>query len=121
MAGLIQTALGQLLGAVGGAVVAGKKLYEKHEGQALQEEEEKSDKGSSEVAKTYKIAQEKGITAPEKIIFDEKGTPLATKAELAELMAKQSLSDSFSARKKGSDKIAARKKELEEKVKEGGK
>ena len=47
--------------------------------------------------------------------------PLATKAELAELMAKQSLSDSFSARKKGSDKIAARKKELEEKVKKGGK
>ncbi len=131
MAGLIQTAIGQLLTATGAAVATGKKAYEKNEGQANQKEAEEKEAlsvateadlrmlgASPEAAKAYRLAQERGSTSPERIIFDKDGKPLATYAEMAELLAGETLKNSFSSRLRSKKKIEERRKLLEGKTHE---
>ena len=126
MAGLIQTAIGQLLGATGAAIAAGGKAHEKNERQAIQEGEEEKEAqavateadlqiagASPEAAKAYRLAQERGSASPERIIFDKDGKPLATYSEMAELLAGQSLNNTFSARLRSKHKIQERRKLLE--------
>lgn len=131
MAGLIQTAIGQLLGATGAAVAAGAKAHAKNEGQAKQTEAEEKEASavateadlrmmgaSPEAAKAYRLAQERGSTSPERIIFDKDGKPLATYAEMAELLAGETLKNSFSSRLRSKKKIEERRKLLEGKTHE---
>ena len=126
MAGLIQTAIGQALASVAGAAAIGKKAYEKHEGQVEQEAAETKEaeavaleadlrnQGASDIAaKAYRLAQERGMASPERIIFDESGKPLATYSEMAEILAKQGQSNSYSGRLKGKNAVEERKKLLE--------
>lgn len=150
MAGLIQTAVGQLLGTTAASIGVGKKAYEKAKGQTLQKtpeapevKEEKPEKqapkvneaelnkeanavateadlrnfGASEVAaKAYRLAQERGTASPERIIFDEKGKALATYKEMAEILADQSLFDTFTSRLRSKNRVEERRKLLEGKT-----
>lgn len=140
--GAIQTALGQLLGAAGAAVGAGRKIHEKAKGQALQKEEvkaatetaEKAEQkeasaiateadlrmlgASPDAAKAYRLAQERGTASPKRIVFDEKGKPLATYEEIAELLAGDSLGNTFTSRLRSKNAVAERKKILEGKTHE---
>lgn len=131
MAGLIQTAIGQALASVAGAAAIGKKAYEKHEGQVREEKAEEKEakavaleadlrnQGASDIAaKAYRLAQERGMASPERIIFDESGKPLATYSEMAEILAKQGQSNSYSGRLKGKNAVEERKKLLEGKTHE---
>lgn len=124
--GLIQTAIGQALASLTGAAAIGKKAYEKHEGQVGKKEAEEKEaeavaleadlqvQGASEVAaKAYRLAQERGMVSPERIIFDESGKPLATYSEMAEILAKQGQMNSYSGRLKGKRAVEERKKLLE--------
>lgn len=138
--GPIQTALNKLMGAVAGAVVGGAKLKE-HEGQiAAQEEQARVEKneaaaaerkearavateadlqnlGASEVeAKAFRIAQERGLADPKRIIYDEAGKPLATYEEMANLLADQSLTGTLSSRLRGKNAVKFRKQLLEGKT-----
>ena len=124
--GLIQTAIGQALASLAGAAAIGRKAYEKHEGQIKQEEAEQKEaeavaleadlrkEGASEIAaKAYRLAQERGMASPERIIFDESGKPLATYSEMAEILAKQGQNNSYSGKLKGKKAVEERKKLLE--------
>ena len=138
--GPIQTALNKLVGAVSGAVVGGAKLKE-HEGQiAAAEEQARIEKnaaaaaerkeaaavateadlqnlGASEVeAKAYRLAQERGLADPKRIIYDKEGKPIATYEEMANLLADQSLSGTLSSRLKGKNAVKFRKQLLEGKT-----
>lgn len=138
--GPIQTALNKLVGAVSGAVAGGAKLKE-HEGQiAAQEEQVRVKKneaaaeerkeaaavateadlqnlGASEVeAKAYRLAQERGLADPKRIIYDKEGKPIATYEEMANLLADQSLSGTLSSRLRGKNAIKFRKQLLEGKT-----
>ena len=112
MAGPIQTAISQALGSLAGAVIAGKKTYEKNERQIEQKEAEQE---TSKAAEAYKTAQQKGLTSPEDIIFDKKGQALATYEELASIMAKQSMSNFSDSRKRSKESIQARRDFLKNK------
>jgi len=138
--GPIQTALNKLVGAVSGAVVGGAKLKE-HEGQiAAQEEQARVKKneaaaeerkearavateadlqnlGASEVeAKAFRLAQERGLADPKRIIYDEAGKPIATYEEMANLLADQSLTGTLSSRLRGKNAVKVRKQLLEGKT-----
>ncbi|MBO7210447.1 MAG: hypothetical protein J6V44_05520 [Methanobrevibacter sp.] len=138
--GPIQTALNKLVGAVSGAVVGGAKLKE-HEGQiAAQEEQARVKKneaaaeerkearavateadlqnlGASEVeAKAFRLAQERGLADPKRIIYDEAGKPIATYEEMANLLADQSLTGTLSSRLRGKNAVKFRKQLLEGKT-----
>lgn len=173
MAGPIQTAIGQALGAAAGAVALGKKFNEnerqatekaaaqrekeeKEQKAALQEakdkrdadkalkekqaleaakaaEEEKAQKkadkkeasdiateadlinfgASPEAAKAYLLAQKRGIASPQRMIFDKSGKPLATYEEMAELLADQSLSETYSSQLRTRKAVKVRRQLLE--------
>ena len=138
--GPIQTALNKLVGAVSGAVVGGAKLKE-HEGQiAAQEEQARVEKneaaaeerkearavateadlqnlGASEIeAKAFRLAQERGLADPKRIIYDEAGKPIATYEEMANLLADQSLTGTLSSRLRGKNAVKFRKQLLEGKT-----
>ena len=109
--GPIQTALNKLVGSVSAAVVGGAKLKD-HEGQIREEEAaalkaERAKKaaekkeaaavateadlrnlGASDIeARAYRLAQERGIANPKRMIFDKEGKPIATYEEMATLLA----------------------------------
>lgn len=117
MAGPIQTAIGQMLGAFSGATLAAKKLAN-DEGQAKEEKQEKPESEAAkpseqkEAAKAYKIAQDRGATSTERIIFDEKGQPLGTYDELSVLVSRQALENYRSSRRRTKSAINERKKLL---------
>ena len=138
--GPIQTALNKLVGAVSGAVVGGAK-FKQHEGQiAAQEEQARIKKneaaakerkeakavateadlqnlGASEIeAKAFRLAQERGLADPKRIIYDEAGKPIATYEEMANLLADQSLTGTLSSRLRGKDAVKVRKQLLEGKT-----
>ena len=138
--GPIQTSLNKLIGIVSGAVVGGVKAKE-HEGQiAAQEAQakatEKAQKaaerkeaaavateadlrnmGASEIeAKAYRLAQERGLADPNRIIYDESGKAIATYQEMAQLLADQSLSGTLSSRLRGKNGAKYRKQLLEGKT-----
>ena len=138
--GPIQTAMNKLVGAVSGAVVGGAK-FKQHERQiAAQEEQARVEKneaaaeerkearavateadlqnlGASEIeAKAYRLAQERGLADPKRIIYDEAGKPIATYEEMANLLADQSLTGTLSSRLRGKNAVKLRKQLLEGKT-----
>ena len=118
MAGPIQSAIGQALGAIGGAAALGKKLYEENEGQALKEEraeEEKKAKTESKdqtVKKALQKAQDFRIESPKKYLFDEGGNLIANYSELASVMASQSLANELQARSRQKAAFERRKEAI---------
>lgn len=105
MAGLIQTALSNILTTAAGGTALVKHIGEtkqptpeqaletaqKEAESAALENQAKSLGASPESARAYRIAQEQGITRGENIIFDRSGAPLATHGEMATLIARQNL------------------------------
>lgn len=131
MAGPIQTAIGQTLAALAGAASLSKKFINANDRQAGEKEnfeakaetakasaapEAKEEINAGDAAKAYRIAQERGTASPEKIIFDEKGKPLATYNELATLISRQSMGNSESAKMRSRAAIKSRKEFLENKA-----
>lgn len=114
--GPIQTAIGQALGAVGGAALVGKKLYEGNEGQAPKKEGDKKPEkaeDTSAAAKALKTAQDKKLDAPKQLYFwGNTEEPLATSNEIASLLATQSLGNAISSKKRSRDKVRERKQML---------
>lgn len=135
--GPIQTAMNKLVGAVSGAVVGGAK-FKQHERQiAAQEEQARVKKneaaaeerkearavateadlqnlGASEIeAKAFRLAQERGLANPKRIIYDDAGKPIATYEEMANLLADQSLTGTLSSRLRGKNAVKFRKQLLE--------
>ena len=131
--GPIQTAMNKLVGAVSGAVVGGAKFKEHERQIAAQAEQARIEKneaaaeerkeakavateadlrnlGASEIeAKAYRLAQERGLADPKRIIYDEAGKPLATYEEMATLLADQSLTGTLSSRLRGKNAVKFRK------------
>ena len=103
MAGPLQTAIGQVLGAVGATALIGKKLSnderqvrekEAKLAEKAEKEAKKSQKKDSEiVSKTINEAQKKKLASS--VIFDKQGKPLATYEELAELLSSQKTSSTL--------------------------
>ena len=138
--GPIQTAINKLVGAVSGAVVGGAKFKEHERQIAAQEEQARVEKneaaaeerkearavateadlqnlGASEIeAKAYRLAQERGLADPKRIIYDEAGKPIATYEEMANLLADQSLTGTLSSRLRGKNAVKFRKQLLEGKT-----
>ena len=138
--GPIQTAMNKLVGAVSGAVVGGAKFKEHERQIAAQEEQARVEKneaaaeerkearavateadlqnlGASEIeAKAFRLAQERGLADPKRIIYDEAGKPIATYEEMANLLADQSLTGTLSSRLRGKNAVKFRKQLLEGKT-----
>ena len=118
--GPIQTAIGQAMGAAAGAVVAGKKLYEKNEGQtakevSAQEAEDSKAKASNEEAakRAIKTAQDKRIDSPKQVYFwGDTEEAIGTSNEVAYVLSQQSLHNSLSSKKRARDAVRRRKQEL---------
>ena len=118
--GPIQTALGQAMGAAAGAVVAGKKLYEKNEGQtakevSAQEAEDSKTKASNEEAakRAIKTAQDKRIDSPKQVYFwGDTEEAIGTSNEIAYVLSQQSLHNSLSSKKRARDAVRRRKQAL---------
>ena len=140
--GPIQTALNKLVGSVSAAVVGGAKLKD-HEGQIREEEAaalkaERAKKaaekkeaaavateadlrnlGASDIeARAYRLAQERGIANPKRMIFDKEGKPIATYEEMATLLADNSLSGTLSSRLRGKKAVKLRRELLSGKTHE---
>ena len=110
--GLIQTAIGQALGAVGGAALVAKKLNEEDERQAAKEKAAK-EKKSKLAAKTIKTAQDKKIDSPKQLYFaDGSAEPLGSSNEVATVLATHSLQNATESKKRSRDKVRERKQML---------
>ena len=114
--GLIQTAIGQALGAVGGAALVGKKLNEEDERQAAKEEAAKAaeeKRKSQTAARLVLVAQDQKIASPKQLYFS-KGSeePLGTSNEMASVLATHSLENASNSKKRSRDKVRARKQML---------
>ena len=140
MPGPIQTALNKLVGVAAGAITGGKRFLENERQNNIEKEKEAAKEaektaqeeqealavateadlqnlGASEIeAKAYRLAQERGLADPKRIIYDEAGKPIATYEEMASLLADQSLTGTLSSRLKGKDAVKTRKQLLEGKT-----
>ena len=65
--------------------------------------------GSAEAAKAYRLAQERGLASPKRLIYDEQGNPVATYAEMAEILADESLSGTVSSLLRGKNAVKNRR------------
>ena len=65
--------------------------------------------GSAEAAKAYRLAQERGLASPHRLIYDEQGNPVATYAEMAEILADESLSGTVSSLLRGKNAVKNRR------------
>ena len=65
--------------------------------------------GSPEAAKAYRLAQERGLASPHRVIYDETGNPVATYAEMAEILADESLSGTVSSLLRGRNAVKNRR------------
>ena len=119
--GPIQTALGQAMGAIGGAALVAKKLNEENEKERVkgQAAKEKADKGNKKAAdqavaeKALKTAQDKKLDSPKQILFDAaSGEALGTSNEVASVLATQSLHNALSSKTRSRDKVRERKQML---------
>ena len=68
---------------------------------------------SEEEALAYRLAQERGLANPKRMIFDKEGKPIATYEEMATLLADQSLSGTLTSKLRGKGAIKFRKQLLE--------
>lgn len=71
---------------------------------------------SLQAAKAYRLAQERGIAAPSRIIFDEAGQPIATYQEMGKILSDQARGDFISSRLRGKNAINERRALLEGKT-----
>ena len=117
--GPIQTAIGQAMGAIGGAAVLGKKMQEdaeKAERQAAKKattKENEKAKGPSPMAKAIKTAQDKKLDSPKQVYFwGQDPEPLATSSELASVLANTSLQNATAAKGRAREKVRARRQAL---------
>lgn len=69
--------------------------------------------GSPEAAKAYRLAQERGLANPKRLIYDEEGNAIATYSEMAEILADESLSGTISSLLRGRNAVKNRRKLLE--------
>lgn len=69
--------------------------------------------GSPEAAKAYRLAQERGLANPKRLIYDEEGNAIATYSEMAEILADESLSGTVSSLLRGRNAVKNRRKLLE--------
>ena len=92
---------------------------EKKEAKAVATEADVMLFGGSDVeAKAYRLAQERGMANPKRMIFDKSGKPIATYEEMAEILASNSLSGSVSAQLRGRNALKKRRMLLEGKTHE---
>lgn len=92
------------------------KKAEKEEASAVATEADLIALGASpEAAEAYRIAQQRGITAPNRMIFDTSGQPLATYSEMATILADESLSDLYSSRLRTKNAVKTRRELLRNK------
>ena len=115
MAGPIQTAIGQALGATAAIAAVGKKLNE-DERQAAEEkpaeETEKKAKAAT-MAKAIKTAQDKKIDSPKQLFFWGQDTePLATSNEMASVISSVALQNATASKQRARDKVRERKQAL---------
>ena len=96
--------------------VKAAKKAEKEEASAVATEADLISLGASpEAAEAYRIAQQRGITAPNRMIFDTSGQPLATYSEMATILADESLSDLYSSRLRTRNSVKTRRELLRNK------
>lgn len=123
MAGPIQTAIGQALGAVAAVSAVGKNLNEnekqtakKQTAEAAKAKEAEAKAGQSkaisEIAETLKSMQQKGFASPLEVIFNQGGEPLATSSEAASVVATQSLNNIMESKKRSKSLHDQRRKYL---------
>lgn len=92
---------------------------EKKEASAVATEADLMSLGASKIeAKAYRLAQERGLANPKRVVYDEKGEAIATYEEMAQLLADQSLSGTLSSRLKGKQAVKTRRQLLEGKTHE---
>ena len=122
---MIQTAIGQILGAVAGAGIAGKKLYanerqaikeetpqEKPETESVKKADEKPIQEQDLMQAAFNIAQKKGIASPRNILFNEEGRAIADYGEMSELLAKQALQQRLKRKRRIKDTFQSRLAEI---------
>ena len=119
--GPFQTAIGQALGAIGGAALVAKNINEEKTKEQTAEEKgnEKAEKKEDKVisnepvisAKAVKTAQNRKIDSPTSVYFwgDQ---PLATSSEMATVLSTQALFNATSSKKRSRDKVRERKQML---------
>ena len=102
--GPIQTAIGQLMGAAGGAALVGKKMQNENEKQAAKEarvQTKEKAKKSDAFKEAIKTAQKKKIDSPKQVLFSEEtGEAVGTSNEIATVLASQSLHNATSSKRK---------------------
>ena len=114
------------------AAAAEKEAQKKAEAEQAALEQEEADKkeakavateadvrllGASDIeAKAYRLAQERGLANPKRMIFDKAGKPIATYEEMAQILADNSLSGSVSAQLRGRNAVKNRRALLEGKT-----
>lgn len=90
---------------------------DKKEAAAVATEADLMNLGASAIeAKAYRLAQERGLANPKRIMYDEKGNAIATYEEMAQLLADQSLSGSLTSKLKGKEAVKTRRQLLEGKT-----
>lgn len=83
---------------------------DKQEAAAVATEADIRNLGGSELAaRAYRLAQERGLADPKRIIYDEAGKPVATYEEMATLLADTSLSGTLSAKLRSRQAVKTRK------------
>ena len=68
--------------------------------------------GTPEAAEAYRLAQERGLADPKRIIYDKAGKAVATYEEMALILADQSLSGTVSSLLRGKNAVKNRRKLL---------
>lgn len=110
---IIQTAIGQLLGAVGGAALVGKKgIDDENERQA--EQAKKEQKAATDKAVKNALAQAVSYRKLDRVYFWEGGEPLATSNEMASLSANQTLDAHYNSRVRTKKGTFARLQQLQQ-------
>ena len=111
--GPIQTAIGQLMGAAGGAALVGKKIQNENERQVAKEERnaaKQKAKKSKAVEIAVQEAQKKKIDMPKQILFSEStGEALGTSNEIASVLATQSLHNASNSKRRSRNAMSQRR------------
>ena len=126
MAGQIQTAIGQVLGASAASLLVAKKVRDderqvrENEQKAAEKESKAAEKeakaAAKEKAKAVKTAQDKGVDSPSTILFDKAGKPIATYEEMAELLSSEKTSATLTSNLRTLVATRERRKVLEAKA-----
>lgn len=90
---------------------------EKKEASAVATEADLMNLGATPVeAQAYRLAQERGLANPRRMVFDEAGKPIGTYEEISSLLADESLTGTLTSKLKGKQAVKTRKQLLEGKT-----